>query len=162
MAEELKATKDSAENEGSFVCPLDHGMSEAEAAQLRAALEEAEEMKNEAMFAKQENEELRNEVEELQKEVERGGDVDEWKGKVDDADMEIANLKEQIDLKDEELVSSHSNITLISRMCCKINWPTRGRNSKNSSYTDPATQTATPYNSKSNNSKINSTNPGKT
>ena len=59
MAEEIKTTKSA--SDPSFVCPLEHGMSEEEADQLRQAQEEAEENRNEVMFAKKEIEDLKRE-----------------------------------------------------------------------------------------------------
>ncbi len=69
MAEEIKTTKNS--TDPSFVCPLDHGMSEEEAALLKHAQEEAEENKNELMFAKKEIEDLKRELWESQRERKR-------------------------------------------------------------------------------------------
>jgi hypothetical protein len=114
MAEEIKHTKNS--SDPSFVCPLEHGMSEEEAAVLKQAQEEAEEQKNEAMFAKKEAEDLKRELWETTKEKTRleteGSDdivaleaqVDELKGINEELDSEIKTLKNEIELKDEEIV----------------------------------------------------------
>ena len=114
MAEEIKQTKNS--SDPSFVCPLEHGMSEEEAALLKQAQEEAEEQKNEAMFAKQEVEELKKELWETKKEMTKleteGSDdvvaleaqVDELKGINEELDSEVKTLKNEIELKDEEIV----------------------------------------------------------
>ena len=154
MAEELKATKSSAEAEGSFVCPLEHGMSEDEAAQLKAAQDEAEEQKNEAMFIRKELEDLKRELWETKREkqvLESGADaerleaqIEDWKGRVEDANMEIANLKEQIDMKDEELVYSFLGYTDF-RMCCRINWLMRRKRWKNWKVEDPMPPTMTTW-----------------
>jgi uncharacterized protein (DUF3084 family) len=114
MAEEIKSTKSS--SDPSFVCPLEHGMSEEEAALLKQAQEEAEENRNEVMFAKKEIEDLKREVYEIKREKqilerERPGDVgvleeevEKWKDANEDLNLEINSLKEQVDQKDDELV----------------------------------------------------------
>jgi chromosome segregation ATPase len=114
MAEEIKATKNS--TDPSFVCPLDHGMSEEEAALLRQAQEEAEENKNEVMFAKKELDDLKRELWEAKREIqslENGNpedvaalesQVEELKGVNEDLDMEVKTLKEEVGQKDDEIV----------------------------------------------------------
>ena len=136
MAEEIKATKHSADP--SFVCPLDHGMSEEEAALLKQAQEEAEEARDEAMFAKKEAEDLKRELWEVRKEKQRlendGGEdvaalekeIEELKGVNEDLDLENKQLKEQIEQKEDELVL-HIFGSSKYRMFCRINWRTRRR-----------------------------------
>jgi phage host-nuclease inhibitor protein Gam len=136
MAEEIKATKHS--TDPSFVCPLDHGMSEEEAALLKQAQEEAEEARDEAMFAKKEVEDLKRELWETRKEKQRleneGGDdvaelekeIEELKGINEDFDLENKQLKEQIEQKEDELVS-HFFGSAKFRMFCRINWRMRRR-----------------------------------
>lgn len=134
MAEEIKATKHS--TDPSFVCPLDHGMSEEEAALLKQAQEEAEEARDNAMFAKKEVEDLKRELWEVRKEKQRlendGGEdvaalekeIEDMKGINEDLDLENKQLKEQIEQKEDELVS-HSFGSSKFRMFCRINWQTR-------------------------------------
>jgi phage-related minor tail protein len=114
MAEELKATKNT--TDPSFVCPLEHGMSEEEAALLRQAQEEAEENKNEIMFAKKEVEDLKRELWETKREVQAlenespedvaalESQVEELKGINEDLDMDNKTLKDQVGQKDDEIV----------------------------------------------------------
>ena len=118
MAEELKSTKEASANtnDPSYVCPLDHGMSSEEVAQLKAAQEEAEEQRNEAMFAKKEVEDLKRELWEARREKQRleslGTDdvvaleaqVEELKGLNEDLDLENKRLNETVDQKEDELV----------------------------------------------------------
>lgn len=118
MAEEIKHTKNT--TDPSFVCPLEHGMSEEEAALLKQAQEEAEENKNEVMFAKKEVEDLKRELWETTREKNRleteGTDdvvaleaqVEEFRGINEDLNSEIKTLKNEIELKDEEIV--HPNL----------------------------------------------------
>ena len=114
MAEEVKATKSS--SDPSFVCPLEHGMSEEEAAILKQAQEEAEDNKNEVMFAKKEIEDLKRELWEARREKQRleehgpeevetlESQVEELKGQNEDLDMENKKFKMEIDQKDDEIV----------------------------------------------------------
>jgi phage host-nuclease inhibitor protein Gam len=114
MAEEIKATKNS--TDPSFVCPLEHGMSEEEVALLRQAQEEAEENKNEVMFAKKEVEDLKRELWETKREVQAlenespedvaalESQVEELKGINEDLDMDNKTLKDQVGQKDDEIV----------------------------------------------------------
>lgn len=130
MAEEIKATKNS--TDPSFVCTLDHGMSEEEAAQLRQAQEDAEENKNEVMFAKQEIEDLKRELWEVKREkkeleesspedvVHLEGQVEELKGLNEDLDLENKTLKQEIEQKDDEIVWLFFCLTNV-RISCKIN-----------------------------------------
>jgi len=114
MAEEIKATKNNPSGDPSIACPLEHGMSEEEAAMLKAAQEEAEENKNEVMFAKKEVEELKRELWETRRQkqkLEEQADVAVWEKQVDelkgvneDLQLEVGTLKEQVELKEEELV----------------------------------------------------------
>lgn len=115
MAEEIKTTKSA--SDPSFVCPLEHGMSEEEADQLRQAQEEAEENRNEVMFAKKEIEDLKRELWEARREkqkLENEGPEDvaaletqleELKGANEDLDLENKKLQEEIGQKDDEIVS---------------------------------------------------------
>lgn len=115
MAEEIKTTKSA--SDPSFVCPLEHGMSEEEADQLRQAQEEAEENRNEVMFAKKEIEDLKRELWEARREkqkLENEGpedvaaletQVEELKGANEDLDLENKKLQEEIGQKDDEIVS---------------------------------------------------------
>jgi predicted nucleic acid-binding Zn-ribbon protein len=114
MAEEVKTTKSA--NDPSFVCPLEHGMSETEAAALKQAQEEAEDNKNEVMFAKKEIEDLKRELWEARREKQRleeeGPDdvvalenqVEELKGVNEDLDLDVKKFREEIDQKDDEIV----------------------------------------------------------
>jgi DNA repair exonuclease SbcCD ATPase subunit len=123
MAEEIKATKNT--TDPSFVCQLDHGMSEEEAAQLRSAQEEAEEYKNEAMFAKQEIEELKRELWEVKREkqelessspddvIHLENQVEQLKGQNEDLDLENKTLKQEIEQREDEIVCP-SHIVLMS------------------------------------------------
>ena len=131
MAEEIKTTKNS--TDPSFVCPLDHGMSEEEAALLKQAQEEAEESKNEVMFVKKEIEDLKRELWESQRERKKledqgpgedvgilEGQVEELRGINEDLDLEVKTLKDQIEQKDDELVVSCLCVSDF-RICCKNN-----------------------------------------
>jgi predicted nucleic acid-binding Zn-ribbon protein len=114
MAEEIKATKNS--TDPSFVCHLDHGMSEEEAAALKQAQEEADEYKNEVMFAKREIEELKGELWETQMEKQKlenegpedvaqlEAQIEELKGVNEDLDMEVKTLREEVEQKNDEIV----------------------------------------------------------
>jgi phage host-nuclease inhibitor protein Gam len=114
MAEEIKNTKNSTDS--TFVCPLEHGMSEQEAALLKQAQEEAEENKNEAMFAKKEVEDLKRELWEVTREKNRletegsedvvalEAQVEELRGINEDLDSEVKTLKNDVEMKDEEIV----------------------------------------------------------
>jgi len=114
MAEEIKHTKNS--TDPSFVCPLEHGMSEEEAALLKQAQEEAEENKNEAMFARKEVEDLKRELWEATREKNRletegsedvvalEAQVEELRGTNEDLDSEVKTLKNDVEMKDEEIV----------------------------------------------------------
>ena len=115
MAEEIKTTKIS--TDPSFVCPLDHGMSEEEAAKLKQAQEQAEEDKNELMFTKGEIEDLKRELWESERERKKLEDqgsgedvglleaqVEELKGINEDLDQEVKTLKDQMEQKEDELV----------------------------------------------------------
>jgi phage host-nuclease inhibitor protein Gam len=114
MAEEIKNTKNSTDS--TFVCPLEHGMSEQEAALLKQAQEEAEENKNEAMFAKKEVEDLKRELWEATRENNRletegsedvvalEAQVEELRGINEDLDSEVKTLKNDVEMKDEEIV----------------------------------------------------------
>lgn len=114
MAEEVKATKSS--SDPSFVCPLEHGMSEEEAAQLKQAQEEAEDNKNEIMFAQKEIEDLKRELWDAKRERQRleqegpedvvalEAQVEELKGVNEDLDLENKKFKEEVDQKDDEIV----------------------------------------------------------
>ena len=120
MAEELKSTKEASANvnDPSYVCPLDHGMSPDEAATLKAAQEEAEEQRNEAMFAKKEVEDLKRELWEARREKQRlenlgtedvvalEAQVEELKGVNEDLDMENKRLSQEVEQKEDELVLS--------------------------------------------------------
>jgi len=91
-------------------------MSPDEAATLKAAQEEAEEQRNEAMFAKKEVEDLQRELWEARREKQRleslGTDdvvaleaqVEELKGLNEDLDLENKRLNETVDQKEDELV----------------------------------------------------------
>jgi hypothetical protein len=115
MAEEIKTTKSA--SDPSFVCPLEHGMSEEEAAQLRQAQEEAEENKNEVMFAKKEIEDLKRELWEARREKQKlesegpedvavlEAQVEELRGVNEDLDLENKKLQEEIGQKDDEIVA---------------------------------------------------------
>lgn len=114
MAEEIKATKNS--TDPSFVCHLDHGMSEEEAAALKQAQEEAEENKNEVMFAQKEIEELKRELWETQRENQKLEDegpedvaqleaqIEELKGVNEDLGLEVKTLREEVEQKNDEIV----------------------------------------------------------
>jgi predicted nucleic acid-binding Zn-ribbon protein len=120
MAEEIKQAKENTGDPTSFVCPLDHGMSDEEAAELKRAQEEAEDARNEVMFAKQEIEDLKRELwevkrvkKELEEEVERGsgenvsaleGQIEELRGVNEDLDLEVKGLREEVEQKNDELV----------------------------------------------------------
>ena len=135
MAEELKSTKEASANtnDPSFVCPLDHGMSAEEAAQLKAAQEEAEEQRNEAMFAKKEVEDLKRELREARRETQRleslgtedmvalEAEVAELKGLNGDLDLENKRLSEAVEQKEDELVIIFRVSRVNARMCCRIN-----------------------------------------
>jgi len=122
MAEEIKQTKENTGDPASFVCPLDHGMSDEQAADFKRAQEEAEDARNEAMFAKQEVEELKRELWEVKREKkqleEEGaggedvavleGQIEELRGVNDDLDLEIKGLREEVEQKNDELVLTHS------------------------------------------------------
>lgn len=122
MAEEIKQTKENTGDPASFVCPLDHGMSDEQAAEFKRAQEEAEDARNEAMFAKQEVEELKRELWEVKREKkqleEEGaggedvavleGQIEELRGVNDDLDLEIKGLREEVEQKNDELVLTHS------------------------------------------------------
>ena len=139
MAEELKSTKEASANtnDPSYVCPLEHGMSPEEAAQLKAAQEEAEEQRNEAMFAKKEVEDLKRELWEARREKQRlesigsedvvvlEGQVEELKGISEDLNMEIKRLNDVVEQKEDELVLPSFLTWVNYRMCCRINWPKR-------------------------------------
>ena len=120
MAEELKQAKETTGDQASFVCPLEHGMSDEEAAQLKRAQEEAEDARNEAMFSKQEIEDLKRELWEVKREkkqleetAEGGsaedvavleGQIEELRGLNEDLDLEIKGLREDVEHKNDELV----------------------------------------------------------
>ena len=120
MAEELKQAKETTGDQASFVCPLEHGMSDEEAAQLKRAQEEAEDARNEAMFSKQEIEDLKRELwevkrekKQLEEEAEGGGaedvavlegQIEELRGLNEDLDLEIKGLREDVEQKNDELV----------------------------------------------------------
>ena len=122
MAEEIKQTKENTGDPASFVCPLDHGMSDEQAADFKRAQEEADDARNEAMFAKQEVEELKRELWEVKREKkqleEEGaggedvavleGQIEELRGVNDDLDLEIKGLREEVEQKNDELVLTHS------------------------------------------------------
>lgn len=134
MAEEIKTTKSA--SDPSFVCPLEHGMSEEEAAQLRQAQEEAEDNKNEVMFAKKEVEDLKRELWEARREKQKlesegpedvaalEAQVEELRGVNEDLDLENKKLQEEIGQKDDEIVflfPCKFNV----RIFFKINWRRR-------------------------------------
>ena len=139
MAEELKSTKEASEstNDPSYVCPLEHGMSPEEVAQLKAAQEEAEEQRNEAMFAKKEIEDLKRELWEARREKQRleslgsedvvalEAQVEELKGMNDDLDLENKRLNEAVEQKEDELVFPLLLTWVNCRICCRINWRMR-------------------------------------
>jgi predicted nucleic acid-binding Zn-ribbon protein len=140
MAEEIKTTKSA--SDPSFVCPLEHGMSEEEAAQLRQAQEEAEENKNEVMFAKKEIEDLKRELWEARREKQKlesegpedvaalEAQVEELRGVNEDLDLENKKLQEEIGQKDDEIVSLFP-CTVNNRIFFKINWRRRRRSWSN-------------------------------
>lgn len=149
MAEEIKNTRNS--TDPSFVCPLEHGMSEEEAAMLRAAQDEAEEYKNEVMFAKQEIENLKRELWEVKREkqelensspediVHLENQIDELKGQKEDLEMENNNLKEEVGQKDDEIVLLLFNIAYF-RIFCKIDLPNSKRKLRTSNLEESAQQ----------------------
>lgn len=162
MAEEIKQAKENTGDPASFVCPLDHGMSDEEAAEFRRAQEEAEEARNEAMFAKQEVDDLKRELWDVKVEKRQleeaaaggnGEDVDMLEGQIEelrglneDLDSEVKGLREEVEQKNDELVSGprlHLTVLIGFRMCCKINW--RKKNKKleilNLVASDPSTTT---------------------
>ena len=114
MAEEIKTAKNT--TDPSFVCPLDHGMSEEEAAMLKQIQEEAEENKNEVMFAKKEIEDLKSELWKSERErkllEDQGPDdvglletqIEELRGINEDLNLEVNTLKDQVEQKEDELV----------------------------------------------------------
>jgi predicted transglutaminase-like cysteine proteinase len=92
-------------------------MSEEEAAMLKQAQDEAEENKNEVMFAKKEIEDLKRELWECQREKKMLEDqgpgedvglleaqVEELRGINEDLDLEVKALKDQVEQKEDELV----------------------------------------------------------
>jgi len=120
MAEEIKQAKENTGDPASFVCPLEHGMSDEEAAELKRAQEEAEDARNEAMFAKQEIEDLKRELWDVKQEKKQleeaaeGGDtedvavlegqIEELRGLNEDLDLELKGLREEVEQKNDELV----------------------------------------------------------
>lgn len=118
MAEEIKQTKENTGDPASFVCPLDHGMSDEEAAEFKRAQEEAEDARNEAMFAKQEADELKRELWEVKREKKQledegvgsediailEGQIEELRGVNEDLDLELKGLREEVEQKNDELV----------------------------------------------------------
>ena len=114
-------------------------MSEEEIAMLKQAQEEAEENKNEVMFAKKEIEELKRELWECQREKKKLEDqgpgedvglleaqVDELKGINEDLDLEVKTLKDQVEQKEDELVVSCLHVSDF-RICCKNSWWRKSR-----------------------------------
>lgn len=111
-------------------------MSEEEAAQLRQAQEEAEENKNEVMFAKKEIEDLKRELWEARREKQKlesegpedvavlEAQVEELRGVNEDLDLENKKLQEEIGQKDDEIVAPFLYY-VDNRIFFKISWPRR-------------------------------------